>query len=108
MSNTPWLQNGDLAARWRVEGEKLVRETVQPNRDRIMEQNKQDAVEVAQGNRPKDLSFGRYLGSVPFQDMLMWQKKHPDLFSPDVEVARKALIKFWNSTEGRPYRVQKA
>jgi len=108
MANTPWVKDGDLASRFRMEGNTLVKETVKPNRASIMEQNKRDANNVTQGKRPKDLSFGRFLGSVPMIDIIDWQKKHPDLFSPDPEIARKALIKFWNSTEGAPYRVQKA
>ena len=108
MANSPWVKDGDLAARFRMEGNTLVKETVQPNRTLILEQNKRDANQITQGNRPRDLSFGRFLGSVPQIDIIHWQKKHPDLFSPDPEIARKALIKFWNSSEGAPYRVQKA
>lgn len=108
MSNTPWIKEGPLAARFRTEGDLLIKETEDMGEQFILEENKRLANEVTQGNKPRDLSFGRYLGSVPMLTLLKWQKTHPDLFSPDAETARKALIKFWNSTEGRPYRVQKA
>lgn len=108
MSNTPWIKEGPLAVRFRDEQGHLVKETVDTGREFILEENKRLANEVTQGNKPRSLSFGRYLGSVPMLDIIKWQKEHPDLFSPDREVARKALVKFWNSSEGRPYRVQKA
>ncbi len=86
----------------------LVRELSQPGRDEVLEFNKLAAIEASTGNKPRDLSFGRYLGSIPVLDFLNIQKSHPDLFSSDPGIARPALIKFWNSTEGRPYRVQRA
>ena len=108
MADSPWIEQDGFAVRYTEEQGQLVKKSRQINREAILEQNKRDANNVTQGIRPRDLSFGRYLGSVPMQDILRWQKSHPELFSPDQEIARKALIKFWNSSEGRPYRVQRA
>ena len=60
-----------------------------------------DAATAAWVARPKRTA-------IPIVDFLRIQKTHPDLFSPDREMARKATIKFFNSTEGKPYRVQRA
>ncbi len=110
---TPYIEEGPLRARFKTEpgGSRtttLVRELSQPGRDAILEQNKLAAIEASTGNGPRDLAHGRYLGSIPILDFLNLQKSHPDLFSPDRDIARKATIKFWNSSEGEPYRVQRA
>jgi hypothetical protein len=99
-----WVNEGALRKRFRMQGGDLVSELHQPGEDRILELNKQRR----NGDKPKDLSFGRYLGEVPERTILEWQTKHPDLFSPDAEIQRKATIKFWNSTEAAPFRVQRA
>ena len=111
---TPFTSNdGELHTRFNVAptGSKRVtrleRQIVQPGRDAIMEQIKTERAAADDGDL-KDMSFGRYVGSIPMLDMLTIQKNHPDLFSPDVEIARKATIKFFNSTEGAPYRVKRA
>lgn len=106
---------GDLRVRYRVQptGNKnetqLVKEVNQHSRDAIMADTAKlrDDAESHQG-KPRDMSFGRFVGRIPMVDFLRLQKSHPDLFSPDAEIARKATIKFMNSAEGRQYRVQKA
>ena len=62
----------------------------------------------AEGTKMGDMSFGRLVGRIPIVDFLRLEKTHPDLFSPDVETARKATIKFFNSSEGAQYRIRKA
>ena len=111
---TPWVDSGSgLRARFAVDptGSKrtttLVKETNQPDRNIIMRHVAEKRKEADAGG-VKDMSFGRYVGEIPLIDFLRIQKTHPDLFSPDVEIARKATIKFFNSTEGAPYRVKKA
>jgi hypothetical protein len=101
-------REGQLLADWVTHGDTVTRVISQPGRNEILAQNAELATGIAQGDKIKDLSFGRYLGSVPMVDILNWQVNHPDLFSDDAQIARKALIKFWNSSEGRPYRVQRA
>ena len=113
MGWTPYIEEGPLRARFKTEpgGSRtttLVRELSQPGRDAILEQNKLAAIEASTGNKPRALSHGRYLGSIPILDFLKLQKSHPDLFHPDPAVKRAATIKWFNSTEGRPYRVQRA
>ena len=114
MGKTPWIVEGDLRVRYwdQPTGSKhttqLVKETNQPDRNIIMRNTRTMRDAASLGEKPKDLSFGRFVGRIPIVDFLRIQKSHPDLFSPDVEIARKATIKFFNSTEGAPYRVQRA
>ena len=99
-----WFNEGSIASRTLLEDGKAIVHQYQADRDLIMESNKLRSI----GDKPRDLSFGRYLGSIPLIDVLKLQKTHPDLFSPDAEIARAATIKFFNSSEGRGFRVQKA
>ena len=102
-----------LMARFRMQptGSKreaqIVREIIQPDRNIVMSQIREEE-KAAHSGQIKDLSFGRYVGSIPMVDILKLQKSHPDVFSPDSDTARKATIKFMNSSEGRQYRVQRA
>ncbi len=111
---TPWLNEGPIRVRWwdQPTGSKLytelVKETNQPDRNIIMADTAQKRKDASLGDKPRDLSFGRFVGRLPIVDFLRIQKSHPDLFSPDADIARKATIKFFNSTEGAPYRVQRA
>jgi hypothetical protein len=109
---TPYVTEGPLAARFKTEhgGKRttLVKETSQPERDLILSDVAEMRKEASLGNKPKDLQHGRFLGQIPILDFLNLQKSHPDLFSPDREIARKATIKFWNSSEAELFRVQRA
>jgi len=86
---------------------KLVKETFQPDRNLIMEGNK-SLQRAAEDGMIKDMSFGRWVGRIPTLDFINLQEKYPDLFSNDIELARKATIKFMNSPEAAGYRIQKA
>jgi len=100
------LHEGSLSRRVRIQDEHLALvDTVQPDRDQICERNQQRA---RQDRKPRKLGFGRYLGEIPLLDVIKLQTSHPDLFSPDKDIARKALIRFWNSPEAKPFRVQRA
>lgn len=111
MSASDWITEGPLRQRYHLQptGSKrsvqLVRELNQPDRNLICATNQ----ELAKADtKPRSLSFGRFLGSIPMVDYYLLQKSHPDIFSPDPEIARPALVKFWNSTEAQPFRVQRA
>jgi hypothetical protein len=111
MGATDWITEGALRTRFHQQptGSKrsveLVRELNQPDRDLICSTN----VEKAKADKkPRDLSFGRFLGSIPLVDYYRLQKTHPEIFASDPEIARPALIKFWNSSEAAPFKVQKA
>jgi hypothetical protein len=109
---TPLVHEGPLAARFKTEhgGKRttLVKETTQPERDLILGSIAEERKAASLGDGPKDLQHGRYLGSIPLLDFMNLQESHPDLFSPDAEIARKATIKFWNSSEAELFRVQRA
>lgn len=114
MSARDWVREGELAARYWMQptGSKrtaqLVKQIVQPSRPAILADIKQKRIDADAGNRPKELSFGRYLGSIPTVDIIRLQKEQPEIFSGDAEIARKALIKFWNSPDAELFRVQRA
>ncbi|MEE9366414.1 MAG: hypothetical protein V3W44_06990 [Dehalococcoidales bacterium] len=109
MAKTPWVDEGPLRARFWDQstgsklGTELVREVNQPDRDKIMANTQ----EMAKEGTP-DLSFGRLVARIPIVDFYRLQKSHPDLFNPDADIARPAVVKFFNSTEGKAYRVNKA
>ncbi len=111
---TPWINEGELRVRYwdQPTGSKLttqlVKETNQPTRNAVMADTAYERKEASLGNKPRDLSFGRFVGRMPIIDFLRIQKSHPDLFCSDAEIARKATIKFFNSIEGKPYRIQRA
>lgn len=114
MGWSDWVTDGALRTRFRMQptgskrNHELVRELNQPDRDLILTNVKKARDEVETGATIKDLSFGRYLGTIPTIDLLKLQETHPDLFSPDGEIARKATIRFFNSSEGAKFRVQRA
>lgn len=111
MSVTDWVTEGPLRQRYHLQptGSKrsvqLVKELNQPDRDLICHRNQELA---KMDSSPRDLDFGRFLGSIPFVDFIRLQNETPEIFSPDPDIARPALIKFWNSPEAAPFRVQRA
>lgn len=117
MGYTPWVDagTGALRARFRMDptGSKhvarLVKETNQPDRNVIM-QNTAEMRKAAETESSKlgDMSFGRLIARIPIVDFYRIQQTHPDLFAGDPETVRKAVIRFFNSPEGAPYRVRKA
>ena len=112
--NTPWVEEGPLRTRFRLDpsGSKnsvsLVKETNQADRNIIMANTAEMRKEIDGNKKAGDLGFGRLVGRIPIVDFIRIQKSHPDLFSPDPEVARRATVRFFNSTEGAPYRVRRA
>ncbi len=114
MSWSDWVQEGPLRARFRMDAtgskttHRLVKEVNQPDRNLIMADTANLRKEAELGNGPRDLSFGRLVGRIPIVDFIRIQENHPDLFSPDGEAARKATIKFFNSSDGAKYRIKRA
>jgi hypothetical protein len=111
---TPWIhEESGLSARFKTEGgggdsTNLVKQMVQPDRPQILKEIAEERKQASLGNKPKDLAHGRYIGSIPMIDYMRMQRTHPDMFSPDRDIARAATIKFMNSTEAEMFRVQKA
>ena len=111
---TPWITEGDLRVRYwdQPTGSKhttqLVKHTNQPTRDLVMADTAFERKEAELGNKPRDLSFGRLVGRIPIIDALRLQKENPDLFSPDMQIAKQATVDWVNSTEGKPFRIQRA
>ena len=102
--NTPWINEGGLRVRYREEQGHLVKEWDQPDRglilDHVSELKKMDQIVKASG---------WFIGSVPLFD---WERivlpKYPELQSSDPELTKKALIRFSNDPDMKPYLVRKA
>ncbi len=111
MSWSDWVYEGPLRQRYKVQptGSKhtteLVRELNQPDASRIYQENQEMAKAI---DRPANLSFGRWLGRIPKVDYYRLRQERPEIFSNDPEIARPALIRFWNSPEAAAFRVQRA
>lgn len=102
--NTPWINEGPLRVRFREEAGHLVKETNQPDRNIIME-----ATQKERRDTPRQSFLGGYkVGSIPLVDLERVKKLHPGLFCKDAEERKKALIRFSNDPDMRPYLIKKA
>ena len=82
---------------------KVYRKLTQPDRDLILNRN----VELRKNKGAlNDLSFGRQMFSVPFEDYEHLKRKHPELRSNDTQTRSDFWIRFLKSPESLPYRVQ--
>jgi len=50
--------------------------------------------------------WGTVMLSIPELDFYVITKRYPDMLSPDMEIANKAMDKFLRSPESAPYRVR--
>ena len=102
--NTPWVNEGPLRARFRQEGETLVKETSQPDRNLIM-----DTIQTERQSGDRQGFLGGYkVGSIPLLDLENVRKSYPDLFAGDAETKKKALIRFSNDPAMKQFLIKKA
>ena len=102
--NTPWINEGSLRARFRQVGEKLVRETNQPDRDLVM-----DTIVEERKHSPRQNFLGGYkVASIPLVDWERVKLKYPELESCDADLAKKALIKFSNDPDMAEFKFKGA
>jgi hypothetical protein len=83
---------------------RLYVQNTQPTEQMILERNKrlQDTPGAI-----KDLSFGRWLGSIPSRVFLEWQKKYPELRAGAPSKQRqKRIMELLSRPENRAYLVQ--
>lgn len=80
---------------------KVYTRRTQPSADLILERNKRMQIEQPE----RDLSFGRHIANIPYNDLFFLQKKYPDLLSPDKQIRQTALMKILKSPEGAKYLV---
>jgi len=75
--------------------------TTQDNADMILNRNQRMRIEEPEN----DLTFGRHVGCIPFNEYEILKKKYPDITSKDKEIRQKALMKLMKSPEFLPYLV---
>ena len=81
---------------------KVYTKRTQPTADIILERNQRKRIE-----KPlKDLSFGRHVACIPFNDYEILKKKYPDLASKDAKVKTAAWAKILKDPDNRKYLVQ--
>lgn len=84
---------------------KLLRETVQPDRDVVMGVIREQAKETQKNS----ILGGHQVASIPELD---WHSivlpAHPDLIAPDKEIRDRALIKFSNDPAMSIYKYRRA
>lgn len=78
---------------------KFVINTTQPNKNIILERNKQ----IRDNKLEKDLSFGRHVACVPIEDLIVLRKKHPMLNSKNAQERTSAWAKVLKSPEYKKY-----
>ncbi len=88
---------------FKYDGEKLHRKLTQPTEELILERNKQlrNNQEVQ-----RDLTFGRQVASIPFNDYEALKRKYPELAKGDSQQRQKTLLRILNSSEGKKYLIR--
>ena len=81
-------------------GKVYTRQT-QPTADIILNRNQRMRIEKPE----RDLSFGRHVACVPFNDYQILKKKYPDLNSKDGKVKTAAWAKILKDPDNRKYLV---
>ena len=103
MRPPPPESDGVLFADWKVEGNQLVRRLVQPGDAAILSANSERRKDP--GSMRK-LDWGALVMRIPENHLLILTKKFPDLNSPHRDTRYLAWLKFHNSSESDPYRLQ--
>ena len=95
--------DGVLFANWRVEGNKLVRRLVQPGDAAILSANSERRKDP---DSIRKLDWAKLAMRIPENHLLILFKKYPDLASAHAHTSYLAWLKFHNSSESEPYRLQ--
>ena len=99
----PSQTDGILFADWRLEGRKLVRRIVQPGEDAILSANSERRKDP---DSIRKLDWARLVMRIPENRLALLFKKYPDLASQHAHTSYLAWLKFHNSSESEPYRLQ--
>ena len=99
----PSQTDGVLFADWKLEGRNLVRRMVQPGADAILSANSERRKDP---ESVRKLDWGKLVMRIPENHLYMLQKKYPELASPHGPTSYLAWLKFHNSAESEPYRLQ--
>ncbi len=99
----PSQTDGILFADWKLEGGQLVRRIVQPGAATILSDNSERRKDT---DSIRKLDWAKLVMRIPENHLLMLCKKYPDLGSPHAHTSYLAWLKFHNSSESDPYRLQ--
>ena len=94
--------DGVIFAKWKVEGDKLVRTMIQPSEDSILAFNRE--LQKNPG-AVRDLDWGKLALNIP--DNVYWflVKQFPDLNAQNAAARTAAWLKLYNSREFESFRV---
>ena len=99
----PSQTDGVLFADWKLEGGKLVRRIVQPGEAAILSANSERRKDP---DSIRKLDWARLVMRIPENRLAMLIKKYPDLAARHAHTQYLAWLKFHNSAESDPYRLQ--
>ena len=99
----PSQTDGILFADWKLEGRKLVRRIVQPGEDAILSANSERRKDP---DSVRKLDWAKLVMRIPENRLALLFKKYPDLASAHAHTSYLAWLKFHNSSESEPYRLQ--
>ena len=105
MARSATLWEASVGVNYDVEQGHLVKRTIQPDRDLLLEMNAEER------KLPKQRFLGGHkVGSIPVNDIPKVMAKYPEFWSneADQETKKRALIRFSNDPEMRPYLIARA
>jgi hypothetical protein len=90
-------------ADYEIHGDQLVRRLTQPTENIILNRN----AELRKNpGAIRDMSFGRMVASIPFNDYEFLRRKYPELVYGDAEQRQKCMYKILSSSEGARFLVR--
>ena len=87
---------------YEVQGDKLVRALTQPTENLILERNNELRKNPGM---IRDLSFGRWLATIPFNDIEALRRKYPELVHGDAQLVAQTWMKIFHMPEYRKFLV---
>ncbi len=81
---------------------KVYTKRTQPTSDRILEANQR----IRNERTDKNISFGRHVACIPFNDYMVLKKKFPELSAKDGEVRTRAWARILKDSTYKKYLVQ--
>ena len=103
MFNPTPTNDGVLFADWKLEGNRLVRRLVQPGDAAILSANSERRKDPGSIRK---LDWAKLAMRIPENHLLILFKRYPDLASVHAHTSYLAWLKFHNSSESEPYRLQ--
>lgn len=103
---TPWINEGPLRKRYRMEGDQLITELNQPDRDLIV-----DSIQTEKREAPVQRTMGGYkVASIPLVDLERVRKAYPAIFErgADQDLRARELVKFSSDPRFSEFVIKKS